>query len=261
MTSAIEALRTEYGSSIATLAGALAAGDERLFLSELDSLVQRRERTLFTELRKLTGDLQSALDRFSVDSRLVDLAEKEVPDARQRLDHVLKLTDEAAHQDDGPGGAVAVRSPSAPRVRPAKSSSMWKKFRARKIEVDEFRSMIEQLDVFLEASRADMDKVRGNLSEVLLAQGYQDLSGQIIRGVMKLVSELETALVDLVRLSRTGPHAIPAAPANDAHVTVASVRRCRASTTVLRSAASRMSIRCSPAWACKQMAAFLVGDW
>ena len=49
-----------------------------------------------------------------------------------------------------------------------------------------------------------MDKVRENLSEVLLAQGYQDLSGQIIRGVMKLVTELEIALADLVRLSQTG---------------------------------------------------------
>jgi chemotaxis protein CheZ len=46
--------------------------------------------------------------------------------------------------------------------------------------------------------------VRGNLSEVLLAQGYQDLSGQIIRGVMKLVSELEVALADLIRLSKSG---------------------------------------------------------
>ncbi len=98
MTSGIEALRKDYGSSIATLAGALAAGDEHLFLSELDLLVHKRERTLFSELRKLTGDLQSALDRFSVDSRLVDLAEKEVPDARARLDHVLKMTDEAAHR-------------------------------------------------------------------------------------------------------------------------------------------------------------------
>jgi chemotaxis protein CheZ len=40
---------------------------------------------------------------------------------------------------------------------------------------------------------------------VLLAQGFQDLSGQIIRGVMKLVSELELALTDLVRLSKSGP--------------------------------------------------------
>jgi chemotaxis protein CheZ len=215
MTTAIEILRAEFGSSIATLAGALAAGDEHVFLAELDALVQRRERTLFSELRKLTGDLQSALDRFSVDSRLVDLAEKEVPDARQRLDHVLKLTDEAAHRTLD---LVEQSCPLAERTsrQAGELVGMWKKFRARKIQVDEFRLMIEQLDVFLEASRVDMDKVRGNLSEVLLAQGYQDLSGQIIRGVMKLVAELEIALVNLVRLSRTGPHALPApAAAND----------------------------------------------
>jgi len=46
--------------------------------------------------------------------------------------------------------------------------------------------------------------VRNNLNEVVMAQGYQDLSGQIIRGVMKLVSELEVALVELVRLSKSG---------------------------------------------------------
>jgi chemotaxis protein CheZ len=211
MTSAIEALREEFGSTIATMSGALAAGNEQLFLSQLDSLVQRRERTLFSELRKLTGDLQSALDRFSVDSRLVDLAEKEVPDARQRLDHVLKLTDEAAHKTmdlvDQSGPLAARTAREAGEI-----IEMWKKFRARNIQVAEFKSMIERLDVFLEASRRDMDKVRGNLSEVLLAQGYQDLTGQIIRGVMKLVAELETALVNLVRLSRTGPHAVAAAP-------------------------------------------------
>lgn len=215
MTSGIEALRTEYGSSIATLAGALAAGDEGLFLSELDVLVHRRERTLFTELRKLTGDLQSALDRFSVDSRLVDLAEKEVPDARARLDHVLKMTDEAAHRTMD---LVEQCGPLAERTTRSVNeiAELWSKFRARQIQVDEFRTMIRKLDVFLDASRTDMDKVRSNLTEVLMAQGYQDLSGQIIRGVMKLVSELETALVDLVRLSRTGPHAMPAlAPAKE----------------------------------------------
>jgi chemotaxis protein CheZ len=93
MTSGIAALRDEFGESIAALAGALAAGDEPRFLDELDALVERRERALFGELRKLTTDLQGALERFRIDSRLVDLAEKEVPDARHRLDHVLKLTD------------------------------------------------------------------------------------------------------------------------------------------------------------------------
>src|SRR5690606_28744483 len=98
MTTSITSLREEYGASVAAMAGALAAGDEARFLEELDALVQRRETALFGELRKLTSDLQSALDRFRLDPRLLRLAEKEVPDARHRLDHVLKLTDEAAHR-------------------------------------------------------------------------------------------------------------------------------------------------------------------
>jgi chemotaxis protein CheZ len=203
MSSGITALREEFGATIAALAGALAAGDEARFLEELDSLVQRRERALFGELRKLTGDLQAALERFRVDSRLMDLAEKEVPDARHRLDHVLKLTDEAAHRTMD---LVEQSGPLAERTarEAANIVDPWKRFRARKIEVTEFRSLVERMDVFLDSARADMDKVRSNLSEVLLAQGYQDLSGQIIRGVMKLVAELEVALVDLVKLSKTG---------------------------------------------------------
>jgi chemotaxis protein CheZ len=203
MSTGIAALQQEFGATIAALAGSLAAGDEERFLEELDVLVQSRERSLFGELRKLTSDLQSALQRFSIDSRLVDLAEKEVPDARHRLDHVLKLTDEAAHRTMD---LVEQSGPLAERT--AKQADdiigLWKRFRARTIEVAEFRVMLQRMDSFLESARTDMDKVRGNLAEVLMAQGYQDISGQIIRGVMKLVGELEMALVELVRLSKTG---------------------------------------------------------
>lgn len=199
----ITVLHEEFGPGVAALAGALSAGDEARFLEELDALVQRREQALFGTLRKLTGDMQSALDRFRVDSRLVDLAQKDVPDARHRLDHVLKLTDEAAHRTMD---LVEQSGPLAERTacEAAKMVDLWQRFRTRRIAVDEFRRMIARMDVFLESTRADMDRVRGNLSEVLLAQGYQDLSGQIIRGVMKLVAELEVALADLIRLSITG---------------------------------------------------------
>ena len=94
MTARTKTLQEEYGAFVAALTDALAAGDDAMFHAELDALVQRREIELFGELRKLTTDLQAALERFRIDSRLVDLAEKEVPNAKHRLDHVLKLTDE-----------------------------------------------------------------------------------------------------------------------------------------------------------------------
>ena len=205
-------LQQEYGPVVAALADALAAGDEGMFLAELDALVQRREVKLFGDLRKLTADLQAALERFRLDSRLVelaekdlrliDLAEKEVPNAKLRLDHVLKLTDEAAHKTMD---LVEQSGPLAERTSRQAANILegWQRFRSREIQVDEFHKLVQQMDVFLEAARNDMDKVRVNLAEVVLAQGYQDLSGQIIRGVIKLAGELEVALVELVRLSKT----------------------------------------------------------
>jgi chemotaxis protein CheZ len=206
MTARAKTLQEEYGTFVAALSDALAAGDEAMFHSELDLLVQRREIELFGDLRKLTSDLQAALERFRIDSRLVDLAEKEMPNAKHRLDHVLKLTDEAAHKTMD---LVEQSGPLAERTAKQAASifETWKRFRKREIQVDEFQKLVAQMDVFLEAACNDMDKVRANLAEVVLAQGYQDLSGQIIRGVMKLVGELEVALVELIRLSKTGASA------------------------------------------------------
>src|SRR5690606_14745500 len=91
----------------------------------------------------------------------------------------------------------------------------WRRFRARTIEVAEFQKLVTSLDEFLEAACTDMEQVRANLAEVVLAQGYQELSGQIIRGGMKLVGELEVALVELVRLSRIDAPAPAQRPAED----------------------------------------------
>jgi len=53
----------------------------------------------------------------------------------------------------------------------------------------------------LERAVRDTERVRRYLSQMLLAQGYQDLSGQIINAVIKLVIELETVLGQLVALA------------------------------------------------------------
>jgi chemotaxis protein CheZ len=53
-----------------------------------------------------------------------------------------------------------------------------------------------------------MKGLRTRLSEVLLAQEFQDLSGQILRSVITLVDELEVALGDLVHIGNLpGPGA------------------------------------------------------
>jgi chemotaxis protein CheZ len=196
-------LRDQYGGIVLAMAVALESGDETAFCDALDKVVRLREKNLFVELRRLTVGLQGALERFTLDSRLVDLAEKEMPDARHRLDHVLKLTDEAAHK------TMDLVEQSVPIAnRTAKSAAdlllSWKRFRAREIAVEDFKKMLGQMDAFLEVTKGDTEALRTNLAEVLMTQGYQDITGQIIRGVMKLVAELETTLGELVHLAADG---------------------------------------------------------
>jgi len=168
------------------LTAAVAASDGPEFEHVLDDLVHARRKDLFAELRKLTAQVRQALDSFETNARFVDLAHKDVPDARVRLAHVMKLTDDAAHQTmDSIERAVplvdalvaAAADPASPMV--------------------------------IESAA----QLRSHLSDVHLAQGYQDLSGQIVRGVIALVDEVETMLTGLARIVGEGTAAKPLAKA------------------------------------------------
>lgn len=185
-------------TGIAHLSDALAARDDGLFDAVLAGIVTNRPSLhasahpdVLVDLRRVTHDLHAALERFRVDSRLATYAEKEIPDARARLEHVLTLTDDAAHRTLD---LVEQSIPLADGTARAARALLANGRADGKLDQAE-------LEAFLEETSGRMEAVREKLSAVLLAQGYQDLTGQIIRGVMKLVGELEHALGDLVRLS------------------------------------------------------------
>lgn len=150
------------------------------------------------ELRRLTADLQAALDDFRRDSRLVQMAEQDVPDAQHRLAHVLRLTDDAAHRTlDLVEQSVPLAERTAQTARLLQAAGPSERQGA-------------DVEDFLAGSAQDMERLRTNLTEMLLAQGYQDLSGQILRSVMKLVQELELTLARLLRISGEGKHSTAA---------------------------------------------------
>lgn len=202
-------MKLEYGACVEALSEALRGSDEAAFFAAVDHIVRMREPQTITEIRKLTGDLQKALERFSIESRLADIAENEIPDARTSLMHVIKMTDEAAHrtldlvEQSGPLAERTAREAGALldslktyRERPSGSG-----FEGAVRSIDAFLPVVRAIEAFLPPVRADSDQIRKNLADVLLAQGYQDLTGQIIRSVIKLVEELEETLASLTRLS------------------------------------------------------------
>lgn len=183
----------EYAPWLAAMSRALEAGDADGFDTALAGFDQARGAEVTMQVRRVATGLQTALDRFRIDAKLIDLAQRQVPDARHRLAHVLRLTDDAAHRTMD---LVEQCGPLATQV-----AEEAERLLALHDADGSAPSLEPQIAAFLKRAGVSMAAVRSNLGEVLLTQGYQDLSGQIIRGVMTLVSELEEALGELVRIA------------------------------------------------------------
>jgi chemotaxis protein CheZ len=192
------------GSAILDQARALVAelesGNTNAAENLIDELGRMREQNLFRELGKMTRQLHDALNSFAVDSRMVSLAESDIPDAKARLNHVIDMTEESANRTLT---AVEGTLPIAEQLQEQASTlhEKWGRFCNKDMRLTEFRDMSKEIDDFLGLTKGQAGQIYSNLSEVMMAQGFQDLTGQIIRRVITLVQEVEDNLVELIRLS------------------------------------------------------------
>ncbi len=189
-----------YLEAARALIAAIEAGDHAEAEAIVDELTRIRETSLFREIGTLTRELHESIKAFRLDSRLSDIASSEIPDARERLNYVINMTEQAAHRTLN---AIDASVPLIDKVteRAQVLQEQWAKFRARQLTVEEFRQLSRDLDEFLGVVRSEGGQIQANLTEALMAQDYQDLTGQIIRRVINLVQEVEQSLVDLIRLS------------------------------------------------------------
>jgi len=157
---------------------------------------------MWEDLRALNTSLQATLDEFRSSFRRASSAGKEMPDARVRLDHVLKLTEDAAHRTLD---LVERSGPLADRMT-LDAGALLDPIRQARVSYEgtAVGELLGRIETYLGRAQADGNSVRANLAEVLMAQSYQDLSGQIIRTVIKLVAELERTLSHFNELAGEG---------------------------------------------------------
>ena len=66
---------------------------------------------------------------------------------------------------------------------------------------DEFRDLYRRVGEFLDRTETTSSEVSAHLNDILIAQDYQDLTGQVIKRVTTLVHDVEESLVSLVRMA------------------------------------------------------------
>jgi chemotaxis protein CheZ len=173
-------------------------GDAVQLIHELN---QTRDRGLYQEVGKLTRELHSAIVNFQIDPHMPQAEEvSQITDATERLSYVVRLTEGAANR------TMDLVEQSTPLMHGLSSdakelSKEWGRFMRREIGAEEFRELARKVDGFLSRSEKETTLVAAHLNDILLAQDYQDLTGQVIKRVTQLVTEVESNLLKLVLMA------------------------------------------------------------
>jgi len=152
---------------------------------------------LFAEIGKLTRQLHDSLTNFQLDSRLNDLATADIPDAKERLNYVITRTEEAANKTmDAVESIFPVIDNISAQVQAINPS--WAKLMNNNIDLKDFKSLCVDIDSLLVTTGKETENIHRLMTDVLMAQDFQDLTGQVIRKVIDLVREVEESLINML---------------------------------------------------------------
>ncbi|AXB32085.1 protein phosphatase CheZ [Vibrio campbellii] len=175
----------------------LESGEQDQANALVASIYESDGNPMLKEIGTLTRDLHDSLKHFNIDQRMTEIARAEIPDARDRLQYVIDKTELAANKTMD---AVDYCLPIADnlheclqQVRP-----QWNELMHGRIELSDFKALCHRIDELLVQVEGDSTELRGQLTEILMAQDFQDLTGQIIRRVITLVNEVEDRLVEIL---------------------------------------------------------------
>lgn len=170
----------------------------------IHAMLEARDRHIFQTVGRLTRGLHNAIVNFHVDADLSKepplVASSEIRDASNRLSYVIELTQKAAEktmdivEESAP---IAMNMGQEARVL----RDQWLRLKRRDMGADEFRALYTRMEEFLGQMTIGTEQLGKNLQEIILEQGFQDLTGQVLKRVIGLINEVEQDLVSLVRMA------------------------------------------------------------
>jgi len=154
------------------------------------------EEEVFNDLGQLTRELHDSLRELGFDKNLQKAA-SDIPDARDRLNYIATMTQAAAERVLN---ATEATQPIVETMeKGAKSlAGEWQKLFDNKLDVDQFKQLAIQTHSYLVELPKQTKQTNANLTEIMMAQDFQDLTGQVIKKVMEVTQNLEVQLLALL---------------------------------------------------------------
>jgi chemotaxis protein CheZ len=151
---------------------------------------------VFHRIGHLTRGLHDSLRELGYD-KMVEDAMASLPDARDRLDYIATLTGQAAERVLG-AAEQAREHQERVAERVTALGARWDAAFAGALSTDEFRSLAEATRGDLAAIGTEAGATNAQLTEIMMAQDFHDLTGQVIQRIVKLARSLESQLVQLL---------------------------------------------------------------
>lgn len=186
-----------------SLQASLAEGDWAAASLLLEQINDIRNQPLHDEVAKLTRELHSAILGLQIEGNNPHAQEmSQINDANERLLYVMKMTEKAAND------TMDLVEASAPLVNyisyEAQSlTADWQRFTRREMPLEEFKDLARRIEAFLLRSLHDSDQMSGHLNDILLAQSFQDLTGQVIKRVTELIGYVDESLIRMGGMAKT----------------------------------------------------------
>lgn len=154
------------------------------------------QQAVFNRIGHLTRKLHDGMQELGYDKALEESA-RQIPDALERLKYIAKMTEDAASKVLN---AVDTARPAQDELeRRVKSlGAGWEKMFANQLSVDDFKMLAADTRSFFTDAPARIATTSTQLEEIMMAQGFQDLTGQVIKRVLEMVQNIETQLLQVL---------------------------------------------------------------
>jgi chemotaxis protein CheZ len=151
----------------------------------------------FNTIGHLVRQLHDALLGLGYD-KLLEKTVSALPDAKDRLAYVANLTEQAACRVLN---ATDIAMPIQAQLEGDASglAKRWDRLYANELSVAEFRALADDTRAFLKSGLPEkVSQTNAQLMEIMMAQDFQDLTGQVIKKIVSLTQEMESTMMSVL---------------------------------------------------------------
>jgi len=151
--------------------------------------------SMYERLGSIVRQLHDSLRTLGYDKSLAE-ANSHIADAQDRLAHIAALTEQSAVKVLNTLEA-AMPAQEAMIRQGREMEERWDQLFAGKTGIEEFKALAADARAFSASVAAEGEREKARLLEIMMAQDFQDLTGQIIKKVVGVTKGIEQ---DLARL-------------------------------------------------------------